>query len=305
MSARDVLILLSTHNGAAYLREQLASLRDQTVAERIHLMVRDDGSDDTTVSILTSADTGAMTIQVDHGSPLGARDSFATLMRAAPPTFPVVMFCDQDDLWEPDKVEIARQVILDADPSRPTLSCGRSTIIDQTGHLVGVTEDAPTNLDFAHALFHNIAPGHTMAFNQALTRLSATTIGPYAVMHDWWTYCVAAGLGEVIFDSTPHARYRQHDHNEIGYAAGPVQRLIARARRLLGEDRGLVTRQAAGLRTTIGDRLKPADQAMVAELLDQSSLAKRLAFLRRHPLTTPAGRAAIPSTLLFAAGRYR
>ena len=44
-------ILLATYNGAAYIREQIGSILQQTVADW-HLLVHDDGSTDGTVDIV-------------------------------------------------------------------------------------------------------------------------------------------------------------------------------------------------------------------------------------------------------------
>ena len=46
-----ITVLLSTYNGERYLREQIESILRQEGVE-VHLFVRDDGSTDSTLSIL-------------------------------------------------------------------------------------------------------------------------------------------------------------------------------------------------------------------------------------------------------------
>ena len=48
---KRVQILLSTYNGEKYLSEQLNSLLQQSYSN-IHILIRDDGSKDKTISIL-------------------------------------------------------------------------------------------------------------------------------------------------------------------------------------------------------------------------------------------------------------
>lgn len=68
MAAVD--ILLATYNGARFLPEQLQSLIDQHFRDW-RLIVRDDGSADDTLAISDA---------------------------------PYFAFCDQDDVWKPDKL---------------------------------------------------------------------------------------------------------------------------------------------------------------------------------------------------------
>ncbi len=253
---RDVLILLSAHDGERYLTQQIDSLKAQTIARRIHLLVRDDGSTDSTSAILAAIDPGLLEIEIVTGPNLGARDSFAALMELAGDDFPLIMFCDQDDVWLPDKVEAALSCLDGLPTEVPALYCGRSFLTDQDLAVIGETEPAPLTIDLHQAIFHNIAPGHTMAFNQALLRLGRDTIGPAAIMHDWWLYCLAAGLGRVVFDPVSHAWYRQHGGNEIGYAVGPWQRLRQKADRLLHEDRSMIIHTRIQYRILLPDCLR-------------------------------------------------
>jgi len=302
-SDRDILILLSAHDGEDFLPAQLESLQAQTVADRIHLVIRDDGSADSTVSLLTSMDLAPLTVEVVQGENLGARDSFSALICAAGPGYPTIMLCDQDDMWMPDKAEIAAHALAGA--SLPTLYCGRSIITDANLTPVGVTDDAPLGPSLHAALFQNIAPGHTMAFNPALADLYRRTINPHAIMHDWWLYLLAAGVGTVIVDPVPHAYYRLHSSNEVGYGTTWVSKLVRDVKRLVTEDRSSLTQQAQALCESIGPELSEEDSRMLRAFLDQDSVKSRWAYLRRYPMVSQQRRPPWTSTLLFLLGRYR
>ena len=97
-----IFILLSTYNGARYLKAQLDSLFAQTYCS-IEIIARDDDSNDETISILKSYNIKIL----DTKENLGAKESFAELLNYAVvnSTSDYFMFCDQDDVWEKDKIE--------------------------------------------------------------------------------------------------------------------------------------------------------------------------------------------------------
>jgi glycosyltransferase involved in cell wall biosynthesis len=305
MAAADILVVLSTHNGARFIAQQLASLRAQTAARRIHLLIRDDASSDDTIDIIQGLDLAPLTVSVIRGAALGARDSFAAALGAATGAYRAILWCDQDDVWLPGKVARAAAALAAADARRPTLYAGRSWVTDQDLAVLGMTAGAPRGPSLRHALFQNIAPGHTMAFNQALADLFLATVNPAALMHDWWCYCLGTATGQVIVDATPQAYYRQHQANQIGYAAGRGARLGDDLRRLLGEDRRQITAQAAALRAAVGQRMTRADQVLLSDLLHQDTLSARWRYLRRHPMVAQSARPPLASSALFLLGRYR
>ncbi|MDD1617519.1 MAG: glycosyltransferase [Methylococcaceae bacterium] len=89
---------MSTYNGGSFLQQQLNSLYAQTYPN-VKILVRDDGSTDTTRDLLTAEClTGAIEQLEDHNN-LGATGSFFTLLRHAVQTKTAyVAFCDQDDV---------------------------------------------------------------------------------------------------------------------------------------------------------------------------------------------------------------
>ena len=303
MGERDIVILMSTHNGADYLADQLHSLCAQTLADRIHVSIRDDGSSDATVALIHTLDLAPLSVEITSGPNLGVRDSFSTLICEVPDSFRTVMLCDQDDVWLPDKVAVAVQALEQAGDG-PTLYCGRSTVADADLTPRGITVDAPGGPTLHHALFQNISPGHTMAFNQALVRLYRSTFDADVYMHDWWLYLLAVSVGKVIFDRTPHCLYRIHSDNEIGYAANAVQQLMADVKLFFRVDRSLMSRQAIVLDQAVGAQLTPHDRTLLTAFLNQRSFITRWQYLRRYPMISRPGRPAITSTVLFFLGVY-
>ena len=103
-----VNILLSTYNGEKYLSEQLDSLMNQTYQNMV-IYVRDDGSNDKTLDILykyQKQDGRKQMIILKEDKPvnLGFMESFWILLRSCEHA-DYYAFCDQDDVWLPEKVE--------------------------------------------------------------------------------------------------------------------------------------------------------------------------------------------------------
>lgn len=110
---RSVQVLMSTYNGEKYIRRQIDSILNQKDVA-IHLLIRDDGSTDSTCEIIRSyAEKYSDQVEVTMGSNIGYKKSFLTLIQLAG-DYDYYAFADQDDYWKPDK-EIASIRKMEAD----------------------------------------------------------------------------------------------------------------------------------------------------------------------------------------------
>jgi rhamnosyltransferase len=103
---KSVCVLLSTYNGEKYLKELLDSVLNQNCEDKIKvsIFVRDDGSSDNTTNILKEYEQNGKIILFGHGGcNLGFAKSFSSLLANAPLS-DYYAFCDQDDIWLPDKL---------------------------------------------------------------------------------------------------------------------------------------------------------------------------------------------------------
>ena len=102
----EIAILLSTHNGSAYLAEQLDSLLAQSHTDW-QVFWRDDCSQDDTTELMhgfaRKAGQGRVVDLNDDAGHVGITASFLGLLRRAPRDR-IVAFADQDDVWLPDKL---------------------------------------------------------------------------------------------------------------------------------------------------------------------------------------------------------
>ena len=212
--------MLSTYNGEKFLREQLDSLYAQEGVE-IHILVRDDGSKDTTIKILEQYQQqyGRMTIHADEN--VGAAMSFHTLISYASKEvdkYDYFAYADQDDVWMSDKL-VSAVKMLDRSEAKTKLYFCLPEVVDADLNIL------PAKRPFvANNLKGNIVTSHilgcTQVFNGHLLRLVSMYL-PNAQdrvpLHDGWTALVAYAFdADVIIDTAKHIKYRQHGNNVVG-----------------------------------------------------------------------------------------
>lgn len=219
--SKKVVILLSTYNGKRYISEQIKSLINQTYKE-IFILIRDDGSKDLISKELKNWEDAFQTkIKVILGDNQGYKKSFLKMFYDAPEA-DIYMFCDQDDVWEKDKIQVAVEKLKDI--KSPAIYTSNVRYCNQYLQVIGDSH-FNDNGDIWKALLYNQAVGCTMAINNELRKqimkIPFKNINfDYVYSHDCWVYriCVAIG-GECVFDETPHILYRQHGNNQIGGSA--------------------------------------------------------------------------------------
>ena len=207
MSAK-VNIIMSTYNGERYIREQLDSLLKQDYPD-IEIYVRDDGSTDQTFAILQDY-AQKYGIHVVQGKNLGFAGSFFEAMRMAEEG-DYYSFCDQDDIWLPDKVRLAVKCLEQQKQDRPLLYYSFSEMFDDAGIDLGVQKPPKGSLCFARSLTGTFGVGFSMVVNKRL-RDEMLKCDPNKVhAHDWLAGAIALGFGKVFVNQKICARYRRLD----------------------------------------------------------------------------------------------
>lgn len=215
-----VSILLSTYNGEKYLKNQLDSLLLQTY-KNIEIIVRDDGSRDDTLEILKSYDT----ILLETNQNLGAIGSFSELLNYAVEYSDAnyFMFCDQDDVWNHDKVEKTLKKIKDMEKkfgNIPLLVHTDLEVVDEELTTINSSFMNFQNIDalknrFSNLLLQNTITGCTTMINRKLANKSLP-ISSNVIMHDWWIGLVASRFGKIGYIDEVTIKYRQHGKNTVG-----------------------------------------------------------------------------------------
>lgn len=212
-SESRVSVLMATFNGEVYLREQMESILHQEDVD-ITLMVRDDGSNDSTLSIINSYHERCI-LNIIKGNHLGPAKGFLHLLQMSPDDVDYYAFSDQDDYWEKDKLSVAINMLKDAGTT-PALYFSLTQLADKDLNPIPSPTINPF-LTFGESLIYEFIPGCTMVINKSLRNIINSYNPTYLPMHDVWIYSVALAVGaQIFFDKKPHILYRQHSSNTIG-----------------------------------------------------------------------------------------
>ena len=218
----SISIALATFNGGRFIRRQLVTLAAQTVAPS-ELVVTDDGSRDETLAIVEKfSKTAPFPIRiVRNEGRLGYRANF---MKAAELcTSDLVAFCDQDDVWESNKLELMTEQFVDPNV---LLAFHGATLINTSENIIGQLFSSKNIIRYPRLSIRPkmIVPGFAQVFRRSLIRftlLHAQSIDPYnnrqRMSHDLWFLFWASVLGEIVHVPQTLAHYRQHDANASGW----------------------------------------------------------------------------------------
>lgn len=205
MHAR-VNIVVSTYNGEKYIEEQIDSLLQQDY-QNISIYVRDDGSTDGTLEILRRYEKSAG-IHVIAGKNKGFAASFFEVLKAAEDG-EYWSFCDQDDIWMPDKVRLAVTWLEEQNQKIPLLYYSLSEMFDEQGNHLGIQKPPKGSLCFRRTMTGTFGVGFSMVINRRL-RAEMLKCDPRKVhSHDWLAGAIALGFGKVHVQHKVCARYRR------------------------------------------------------------------------------------------------
>ena len=135
-----------------------------------------------------------------------------------------VMLCDQDDVWIPNKIEIALKKILEVEKiygkGKPILIHTDLKVVDS--NLNKISNSSKNYLcanynktKINNLVIQNIVTGCTVIYNKALADLIISPNG-FIVMHDWWIALIASAFGVINHCDEQTVLYRQHGNNSVG-----------------------------------------------------------------------------------------
>ena len=222
--SRKVQILMSAYNGQRYIREQIESLLQQDYPET-EILIRDDGSSDQTAAILREYETEHENIRVFIEENAGVTASFFELLKKSDADY--IAFCDQDDVWLPEKVTKAVEQLQKIEG--PALYCSNKILVDSELNVIAENRHRKMKPGFRNAVVECICTGCTSMMNRELADHIRRHIPEHAILHDWWCYLAACYLGMVIFDDNAYIWYRQHGGNVVGASSTALGTIQAKA----------------------------------------------------------------------------
>lgn len=221
-----VNILLATYNGESFLDEQILSIINQSYIDW-GLYVHDDGSTDRTLEMLEAYKRrypDKITLLDSKDKFRSASKNFSYILTAVEDKYGYYMFCDQDDIWVKDKLQVLVDEIKKIErvsENVPVLLHSDLELIDENGNAVansflveqGLTSKNKSLLDY---ITNNKVTGCTTIFNYNAKRVFFPYSCP-SIMHDWWLACkVFQAGGKVVLIDRSLVRYRQHNNNVVG-----------------------------------------------------------------------------------------
>lgn len=255
----SITILMSTFNGQNYIREQLESIFNQTYKGNIRLLIRDDGSTDSTLEILNKWKQ-KLNLEIIKGKNIGVIKSFLELVRLAPES-DYYSFCDQDDIWNNDKLERSIKALKNESNQVQSLAYFSNVeFADKTGKSMNkYLYSIEPKYSLGAVMASNPCLGCTMVFNKSLMKVVKKSNIKIVAMHDKMVLLIALLCGKVIYDHIPTMLYRQHDNNVMGRKKS-LKKRIKQTYRLWFKSRGCsIDKQAEAIVESIGYLIKDED----------------------------------------------
>lgn len=298
-----VEIVLATYNGEAYLAEQLDSLLAQKTSVPWRVLVADDGSQDRSCEIVTAYASRDPRIVLLSDSETGRGPAGRFGWLAAQTKAPYVMFCDQDDVWLPHKVQQAFTAMQAAETSKlglPVLLHTDLQVVDRNLGEIASSFIALRGIDptppLRRLLVENSVTGCTVMVNRPLLQL-ALPIPSHAYIHDWWLALLAESCGRLVYLPEASIRYRQHEANTVGVRRVGLYERVQRFWELWGDPsaqrmyersyaqaQALLTRAASHMHPQALQSVTAFVASNHAPVLSKKWQLLRGGFLQKHPL---------------------
>jgi glycosyltransferase involved in cell wall biosynthesis len=219
-----ISVAMTTYNGEKYIYEQITSILNQSFPVD-EIVICDDGSCDHTTDIIRKFNDRRIHL-ICNVNNIGYLNNFYKAIGLTKGDY--VFLCDQDDIWEIDKV---RKILFVMKSTNCTAACSDFCLIDKYGVKI---LDAKTkysmnpfleknhlqleNMSFNTFIFGNVCPGCTYCIT-SLVREKYLKIQNETVIHDLQIMMISALLGKVVFINDPLVLYRIHDDNAVGFSS--------------------------------------------------------------------------------------
>ena len=237
-SSNQIAVAMATFNGARFLETQLRSIFDQ-IRRPDEIVISDDHSTDDTLKIARSFRTEAKKLGISysvvtHSGKPGVARNFSNAVSHT--TAGLVALSDQDDWWEPGKLESLERIF--QGDSALLMVHSDALLVNESGEPLGMglLESLRITGGEQHALMtghgikavarRNLVTGATSMIRRELADVAGPV--PEGWLHDEWWALVAASRDGLLLDPTRYQHYRQHEANQVGATQSGFARLMER-----------------------------------------------------------------------------
>ncbi|SHE65639.1 glycosyltransferase [Streptoalloteichus hindustanus] len=214
-----VAICLATYRpDRRFLSEQIASLRAQTHQNWVCVLGDDASGPDTLALLRELTEDDDRFVVVGHERNVGFYRNFERVLQLVPTDAELVALCDQDDVWDPDKLAVLLEQFADEDVQ---LAYCDMRLVDEHGEMTapsfwGTRSNQWT--DVSSLLLLNRITGAASLFRADLLREQVLPFPPGtpSAFHDQWIAASALVAGRIAFVGRALQSYRQHANNVTG-----------------------------------------------------------------------------------------
>lgn len=205
------------HPNPVWLEKQLISLNNQTYKNMEIIICDDCPSQPVDITVLHRFLTNFPVRTYSNKKNIGSNKTFEYLTTLAAGDY--IAYCDQDDIWEPDKVKALIQALEHSDA---LLAYSDVSIIDEKDKTVATSirqirkhHAFLTGLGLTQSLLtRNFVIGCTMLIKREIASQAIPFVD--SMVHDHWLALYASTKGELKFINQPLVCYRQHQSNQTG-----------------------------------------------------------------------------------------
>jgi hypothetical protein len=305
-AGRSISVAIASFNGGPYIVEQLASIAGQSLLPS-EVIVSDDGSrDDTRALIEAFGGEAPFSVRLlPQPTPLGILENFYAAFAGC--TGDIIAYCDQDDVWLPEKLE-RQMAALDAGAmlvvhsSRIVDGLLRPLGRDEPGNYAHGRLSAPVNANGVRAFGHQMLFRRSVLDTMIAVRPIAERLSPGGIStsFDRFIPFCASLIGAITVLPEPLILFRRHQTatSDAGTAVAPPSSRRAQAAAAIVRDVAEAREAHAIARAAIEESAVPIQPAAkVVEALRRRLVAlEALAKLEKKP-SRIARFAALPGVL--------
>lgn len=222
ISSFSVSVVIATYNGEKYILKQLNSILPQ-LNSKDEIVIIDDCSKDNTIYVINSLQDNRIKL-LSNSFNIGVKKSFERGLNQA--TNELIFLSDQDDVWQPYKVEAVKTKF--SEDKDLTLIHSDSAVINDKGNLISTSfmdQIGGYHSGLINNFIRNTFHGCTMVFRKDILSY-CMPIPSKAPMHDSWIGLLSIYFGKVMYMSDALVLYRRHDNNVTKSSRENISKVI-------------------------------------------------------------------------------
>lgn len=212
---KTVTVIMSSYNGSSFIERQIKSIYNQKDVS-INCFIRDDGSSDNTLQILTELQKEYANLSFIVGDNVGWEKSFLIALILAPQA-DYYAFADQDDIWFDNKIiNGLNQLAQYPDNEVVMFHCNKISVNGDLTPLSHQIKRLSRPINRQNAVVQEYAQGCSIIFNNAAKNLLTRRLPIEKIAHDFWVGLVCFMFGHVIYDCNPYFYHINYGNNASG-----------------------------------------------------------------------------------------